>query len=377
MAGFGERLGGGRDTLSLRECPLESGEPLACETGFFAELPAAHLRRRRARRKARPARSLPKGLDERGSALAAQLQPLAPALQPVERGRRRLALSGGVRQLLLGAVTLGEQLLELGLRPPLPMVGRRLSFGRLADPLVDRSQVQRGHGRLERCDLAAELLGPLRGARLESERPEPLLDLGLDVPRPRDVLADARELQLGAVPAALELPQPRRLLDECAALLGLRRQDLLDLALGDGRACGAAEPDVCQQLHQVGAANRGTVHQVLPLASSVQTAHDGHLGGQVGQCGVLVVEHELDLAVGDRLSASPSREQHVVGLLGAELVRAQAPRRPQQRIGHVRLPGAVRPDDHGDARLEAHLDRFGKDLKPRMRMARRCTRAER
>ena len=160
----------------------------------------------------------------------------------------------------------------------------------------------------------------------------------------------------------LNFPKPSRLLDECAALLGLRGEDLLDLALGDDGACGAAEPDVCQQLHEVGAANRGPVDQVLPLAASVQAPHDGHLGGQVGQRVVRVVEHELDLAAGDRLPASPSREQHVVGLLRTKLVRAQASRRPQQRIGHVRLPGAVRPDDHGDARLEADLDRFGEGL---------------
>ena len=42
--------------------------------------------------------------------------------------------------------------------------------------------------------------------------------------------------------------------------------------------------------------------------------------------------------------------------------RAQAPGGPDDRVGDVRLPGAVRPDDDGHSRLEPHLDRIRERL---------------
>ena len=71
------------------------------------------------------------------------------------------------------------------------------------------------------ADLAAQLLGPLGRGRLERERPQPLLDLGLEVAGALDVGRDPRELQLGTVPAALEAAETGGLLDELAPLLGL------------------------------------------------------------------------------------------------------------------------------------------------------------
>jgi hypothetical protein len=111
------------------------------------------------------------------------------------------------------------------------VVGRRSPLRRLTDPFIDPGQVESGQCRLERGDLSSQLLRPVGGARLERERTEPLLHLRLDVSRPRDVLSHARELQLRPVTAALELPEPGRLLHECAPFLGLRGEDLLDLAL--------------------------------------------------------------------------------------------------------------------------------------------------
>ena len=102
--------------------------------------------------------------------------------------------------------------------------------------------------------------------------------------------------------------------------------------------------------------------EVLPLAAAVQPPRDRELGVVDGDRPVLVVEQELDLAEVGRPAVGAAREEHVVRLLGAQLVRAERAGGPADRVRDVRFPGSVRPDDHADARLEANLDRVGKRL---------------
>src|SRR5262249_10501939 len=156
------------------------------------------------------------------------------------------------------------------------------------------------------------------------ERPQPLAHLGLEVARPLDLGRDARELQLSAMAAQLEPAEARGLLDERAALGRLRAEDGLDAPLRDDRAQPAAEPDVGEDLDEVDPADGGTVDEVLPLAPTVQAARERDLRErELGPGAVLVVEDELDLAEVDRLPAGRAGEEHVVGLLGPELVRAE------------------------------------------------------
>ena len=102
-------------------------------------------------------------------------------------------------------------------------------------------------------DLDRELLGALGRGRLERQRAQALAHLGLDVARALDLDRDARELELGAMLASLELAQTGRLLDERPPILRLRGEDGVDLALRDDRVHRAAEPDVREQLDEVGA----------------------------------------------------------------------------------------------------------------------------
>ena len=164
------------------------------------------------------------------------------------------------------------------------------------------------------------------------------------------------------MPPRLELPEPRRLLQEDAALRGLRAQDLLDAALADDRVHPSAETDVGKELDEVEPADRRPVHEVLALASAVQAARDRHLRPLERPVARSVVEEELDLAVLRGLARRAAREEHVVGLLGAQLVGRQRARGPDDGIGDVRLPGAVRPDDDGHSRLEPDLDGIGERL---------------
>ena len=165
-----------------------------------------------------------KPFEQRLGALAAQLEPLARAAQPVERRGRLLATAGGVGELLLGAAPLFEQRLELLVGVLARKDGRRAPALAVFEPLAQLREIELCDTRSQRRDLPAQLLGALGRGRLERERPQPLLHLGFDVTRALDLDRDARELQLGAMLAALEASEPGRLLEQRAPLLRLRRR---------------------------------------------------------------------------------------------------------------------------------------------------------
>ncbi len=125
------------------------------------------------------------------------------------------------------------------------------------------------------------------------------------------------------------------------------------------------EPDVREDLDEIGPAHGGTVHEVLTLGAAHEPACDRDLGEvEVGPRSVLVVEDELDLAVIHGLAIAAAREEDVIGLLGAQLRRSQRAGSPDDRVRDVRLARAVRADDDGHARLERDLERLRERLEP-------------
>jgi hypothetical protein len=197
---------------------------------------------------------------------------------------------------------------------------------------------------------------------LQRQRAQSLPHLVLEVAGPLDLDLHPTQLQLGPVSPILELAEPRGLLDQRTALGGLRGEDLLDASLPDDRVQIAAEPDVCEELDHVGAPNASSVHEVLAFAVPPQAPRDRELGELDRRLPVLVVHDELDLAEVGAGPAGRARVENVVRLLSTQLGRAQAARRPDDRVGDVRLPGAIRANDDGDARLQANLDRIGERL---------------
>ena len=187
--------------------------------------------------------------------LAPKRQPLDRALQPVEVRRARLPPAGGVGELVLGPRAVAEQALEARLgAAPEPVRRRRVAPSASARRASASVEVELSDARAQRRDLDAELLGALGRSRLQRERPQALPHLVLDVPGALDLHGDPRELQLGAVPAALELAEAGSLLDERPPVLRLRGEDLLDLALADDRVHRGPEPDVGEELDEVGPA---------------------------------------------------------------------------------------------------------------------------
>jgi len=293
--------------------------------------------------------------DER---LRANGQALARALQSVERAERALARAGGVRKLDLRRLPLTENRRQPLLRRPARERGRASACVGLGSTLLQRCEVERCDTCAQRRDLPHELLRTLGGGCLERQRPKPLPHLLLDVAGALDLCRDPSELQLGAMAAPLELPEPRSLLDERAPVLWLGREDRVDLPLGDDRMHRPAQADVRKQLDEIGAPNRGAVDEVLALAPSDEAPRDRHLAEVelLAEPAVLVVEHELDLAVVGRGPCRRAAEEDVVGPVRAELGRCERAGGPDDRVGDVRLAGPVGTDHDGDARLERDLD---------------------
>ena len=201
--------------------------------------------------------------DERGDGLAAHDQALTGALQAIERTEGGLARAGGVGQLDLGALTLREHRREALLRrrpgeplpcgvPPPRHVAHRATPGRAG---------RRGHGERRSRRRASP---PLGRRRLQCQWAEALAHLLLDVAGPVDLRRDARELQLGPVPTPLELAEAGGLLDQRTPVGRLRRQDGVDLALTDDRMHRAAEPDVGEQLDEIGATHGARLTRYCP-----------------------------------------------------------------------------------------------------------------
>src|SRR5438105_2666469 len=100
----------------------------------------------------------------------------------------------------------GEHVPRRPVRGPWRARRGRPPFLDLAHPFLDSPEVELGQPGPKACDLPAQLLRAFGGARLQRERPEPRLHLGLEVARTLDLHLHARQLELRPVPALLELP---------------------------------------------------------------------------------------------------------------------------------------------------------------------------
>src|SRR5439155_18225874 len=122
----------------------------------------------------------------------------------------------------------------------------------------------------------------VRRLGLALERAQPRARLALDVERAVEVLLRALELQARAPAALAVLAEPRRLLDQQAALARLGRDDLLHAALRYDRVRLLAQPGVRQSLDHVGQPAAGAVETVGALARALQAPQDRYLAeGQI------------------------------------------------------------------------------------------------
>ena len=137
--------------------------------------------------------------------------------------------------------------------------------------------------------------------------------------------------------------------------MGLRREDLADLALLDDRVGLRAEAGVHEQLVDVAQATDPAVHQVLALAVAVEPAGHHALGAAVGAVAVEAGDLEVHLGHLQRLAARAAVEDHVLHRRAPQALRALLAEHPVDRVGDVALAAAVRAHDARHAALEGHL----------------------
>jgi hypothetical protein len=163
-----ERTRRGRKALALCKRTLECLQALARDTCLFAKRLALGTDAS-VENAPRPRQLGAETVERRLRALAPQLQPLARAAQPVERRGGLLASAGRVGELLLRAAPLFEQRVEL----LVGVLARQHRGGAAAlavlQPLAQLREVELGHARPQRGDLAAELLRPF-GSRSPAAR---------------------------------------------------------------------------------------------------------------------------------------------------------------------------------------------------------------
>ena len=262
-------------------------------------------------------------------------QSLTGTLQAVEGAESGLSATGRVGQLVLGPAALLEQRGQLLLGAAARDRDGVATRFRIGTAFGHRREIELRDPRPERGDLDRELLGALGRRCLESQRPQPLSHFLLDVLGPLDLRRDTRELELGAMLAALELAEAGGFLDEVAPVLRLRGEHGIDLALGHDRVHRAAEAHIGEQLDEVGAADGRLVDEVLAFAAAHETAGDRDLVvvDLLAEAAVLVVEDELDLAVvgGRRESTSRRRGRRRASRRGARTVSASLPPRRSRR----------------------------------------------
>ena len=303
-------------------------------------------------------------LVDRGGAatdrLDAVADPLAGGLGLEGAPRELVALGGPRRQRLLGRLTPLADRLELRLEGGASASG----LGRFA---LGGLELQRAHPHV----IASELPTRLEALALEPgmelcrlglalERFQPQARLAFDVERAVKVVLSPLQLQLGAAPAFAVLAETGRLLDQQAAVPRLGRDDRLDPALGDDRMHLLPHACVRQQLDHVDEAAPGSRQAVLTVACAVQAAEDRDFRRAEAEDVVGVVEDEFDLGALGRLTSRAAAKDDVLHRLAADGERRLLAERPQDRVGHVRLPGPIRADDHTDAAAELEPRAVGK-----------------
>ena len=201
-------------------------------------------------------------------------------------------------------------------------------------------------------------------ARLVLDRPQAAIDFVNDVFESQEVLLDTLQLALGFFLARLVAADAGGFLENHPPLLGIRLDQVRNLALLDDRVAADPHAGIAEDFLHILEADGLLVEQVLALAGPIEAAGNGDLVVVDGQGAIGVVEGHVDLGQGRRLARPGAEENHILHLVAAQAFGALIAQHPLDRVDDVALAAAVGSDDAGHAALEVELQPVGKALEP-------------
>src|ERR1017187_1638901 len=195
--------------------------------------------------------------------------------------------------------------------------------------------------------LVAHSLGglPLKASYLACDLADHVGDAG-------QVLVRQGKLAHGLPALALVPRYSGRLLEHRPALLGLGREDLVDLALGHDRIARPADARVHEELLDVLQAAQLAVEQVFTLTVPVDPPRDLDLVEIAPELPLAFRQEHRDLA---ELGGPPrvgALKNDILHLAAPQGLRALLAQDPADRVGDVGLAAPVRADHRGHAGLE-------------------------
>ena len=227
------------------------------------------------------------------------------------------------------------------------------------------------------CQLGVEMeqldhdrLVALGLAGLPLERTDLAFDLLDQVLDAQEVLVGVLKLAEGFLLLGLELGDAGGFLEDEAAIVGLHREDLGDVALGHDRIARLAHAGAGEELLDVAEAAGGLVQEILGPTVAIDTAGDRHLvvadldAGRLQVLLVDVADRERNLGQAERLAGVGAVEDDVGHFTTAQGLGGLLAEDPADRVGHVRLAAAVGPDNGGHARQKIDGGFLRERLKP-------------
>ena len=194
----------------------------------------------------------------------------------------------------------------------------------------------------------------LRLLRFLFQRADPTAELARNIGEAHQVFIRGGEFFLRLVLLVAILGDARRLFKDIAPVLALARKDLGNLALSDDRIALAPDAGVHEQLMNILQPHRAAIDEILALARAEIAARDRDLviGDIHAVLARAVVKGDRHLGKTHRLARVRTPENDILHLGAADILAGNLTKHPAHRVRNIGFAAAVRPDDHGGARLK-------------------------
>ncbi len=214
----------------------------------------------------------------------------------------------------------------------------------------------------QRLQVAGDLVTFLGTFGLAPKIAEPRAQLGDNILHAGQVLL--RRFQAAHRRGALDLvaADPRRLLEERAALFGRHAQRTVDQPLADDGVGTLAQPGLREEIDDILQAHPLAIDDVFVVAVAIGAPRHLDLGEVDGNLAGAVVQRDGDLGQVETRLFVAAREDDVTRLARAQQAEALLAQTPAHCIDNVALAAAVRADDGRHPRVKDELGAAGKRL---------------